>query len=152
MNGNYLLKSPGSWLFSAFSLFSFPLLLLLNCHSLLIYQKFGVLGLYPSSIWGVERQEYTLGWVTATHVDSPSYACEHMLRDPPHTSHFIISCTVAAFAPCLLQFINLTLNPAVLKKWKTVCAFFFFLGKKTNYNKLYVSPHMSFPVLISIIL
>lgn len=78
---------------------------------------------------------------------TPCYACERLLSDPPThpTLNSIISCKVAVFAPCFLQFINLTLDPAVLEKVKDSMCFLFSWGKKTpNYNKLYVSPHMSF--------
>lgn len=85
---------------------------------------------------------------------TPCYACEHVLRDPPHTSHYNLmhSSCFCTLGLGFLQFINLTLDPAVLKKWKTACAFFW--EKKTKQIITnYMSAHIwAFPALISIIL
>lgn len=73
--------------------------------------------------------------------------CTHL------TLNSLISCTVAVFAPCFLQFINLTLDPAVLKKWKTACASFFLVKTQKQIITDYMSAHIwAFLELISIIL
>lgn len=104
-----------------------------------------MLGSIPAAS-GEERGRNTPLDVCPTHTWTYTRLWACVQRPYVHlTLNSILSCTVAVFAPCFLQFINLTLDPAGLKKWKTMCA------KQIITN--YMSAHIwAFPALISIIL
>lgn len=95
-------------------------------------------GLYPSSFWGRERQEYAIGCLSNTHVNLHQVVsmCPETLR-APHTKLYTLMHS-GCFCTLFSAIYQSDFGSCRFKKVKdNVC--------KANYNKLYVSPHMSFP-------